>query len=176
MRPDGPAPFPAFYHFSLSVHAVCGNRLYKEIFVGGCSRQTSHFNKWSTTLTLPSIPSTRMSTNEPPSALIKVDPPSPSSSPSRIRVYGYGYDDRDSTEPTNGSSSPRATSAPVLPQLPQPPLQVHIHCYPSTQCNLQNASGGNFPIPRHTVDNPSPSASLNVVCTLTNIVFLSRIF
>ena len=107
-----------------------------------------------------------MSPNEPSSALIKVDPQSPSSSPSRLRVCGYGYDDREFTEPTSGSPSPQATSAPALPQLPQPPLQVHIHCYPSTQRNLQNASGGHFPGRPHTIGNPSPSSSLNVVCRL----------
>ena len=122
---------------------------------------------WSLPLTLPNIPSTRMSPNEPPSALIKVDPQSPSSGPSRLRVCGYGYDDREFTEPTSGSSSPQATSAPALPQLPQPPLQVHIHRYPSTQRNLRGAGGGHFPGRPHTIGNPSPSSSLNVVCTLT---------
>ena len=104
-----------------------------------------------------------MSTNKPPSALIKNEagPQSPSSSPSRVRVYGY--DGRDFREPTSGSSSPQAASS---PDLPQPPLQVHIHCYPSTQRNLQNVSGGNFPGRPHTIDNPSPSSSLNIVCIL----------
>ena len=115
-----------------------------------------------------------MSTNQPPTALIKNEagPQLPSGSLSRVRVNGYDDHDHDTrlfTEPTSGSSSPQTTP---FPDLPQPPLQVHIHCYPS-QWNLQNASGGNFPDCRRTIDNPSLSSSPNVVRTLTYLLPLA---
>ena len=120
----------------------------------------------------PSRPFTYMSTNELPSSLVKnqASPQSPSGtgSPSHTRVYGYNT--CLSTRPTSDLSSPQATPS---PDLPQPPLQVHIHCYPSTQRNLQNAGGGNFPGHRRTIDNPGLSSSLNFVCTLTYLIPLA---